>query len=261
MATTMSYVIICSVALVASGLTFFSGFGLGTLLLPAFALFFAVEHAVALTAVVHFLNGVFKLFLIWRHIDRPTVIRFGAPAIAGGLAGAWALMWLAGAPSVLTYSLFGRTVDVLPAKLIVGLLLLFFACAELLPSFRSISFATRYQPFGGLLSGFFGGLAGMQGALRSAFLIKAGLSKEAYVATGTAIAFFIDISRISVYSRLIVERRSELDYGLLAAAVVAAFAGAIVGSRYLPKVTMGGIQGIVATMLFLVALGLISGVL
>jgi hypothetical protein len=47
----VSYVVVCAVALLASGLTFFSGFGLGTLLLPAFALFFAVEQAVALTAV------------------------------------------------------------------------------------------------------------------------------------------------------------------------------------------------------------------
>ena len=33
-------------------------------------------------------------------------------------------------------------------------------------------------------SGFFGGLSGMQGALRSAFLARAGLSKEAFVASG-----------------------------------------------------------------------------
>lgn len=62
----MSYLIICSVAFVASGLTFFSGFGLGTLLLPAFALFFTVEKAIALTAVVHFLNGLFKLLSAYR---------------------------------------------------------------------------------------------------------------------------------------------------------------------------------------------------
>lgn len=49
----MTYLIVCMVAFVASGLTFVSGFGLGTLLLPAFALFFPAEHAVALTAVVH----------------------------------------------------------------------------------------------------------------------------------------------------------------------------------------------------------------
>jgi hypothetical protein len=42
----MSYIIICTVALLVSGLTLFSGFGLGTLLMPAFALFFPVEVAV-----------------------------------------------------------------------------------------------------------------------------------------------------------------------------------------------------------------------
>jgi len=257
----LSYLIICSVAFLASGLTFFSGFGLGTLLLPAFALFFAIEKAVALTAVVHFLNGVFKLFLVWRHIDGAVVVRFGLPAIVGAFAGAWLLVWLSGSGPLLTYSLFGRTVELVPAKLIVGLLLLFFACAELLPAFRRISFPSGYQPLGGVLSGFFGGLAGMQGALRSAFLVKAGLAKEPYVATGAAIAFLIDVSRLSVYSALILQQRAGLDYGLLAAAVVAALLGSIVGNRYLPKATMRGIQGVVAVMLFAVALGLISGIL
>ena len=37
----MSYLIICTVALAVSGLTLFSGFGLGTLLMPVFALFFS----------------------------------------------------------------------------------------------------------------------------------------------------------------------------------------------------------------------------
>ena len=57
----MSYLIVCAVALVASGQTFLSGFGLGTLLLPAFAVLFAVEQAVALTAVVHFLIDISRL--------------------------------------------------------------------------------------------------------------------------------------------------------------------------------------------------------
>ena len=47
----MDYVIVCSSALVIALLTLFSGFGLGTLLMPAFALFFPVEVAVAATAV------------------------------------------------------------------------------------------------------------------------------------------------------------------------------------------------------------------
>jgi len=257
----MSYLVVCAVALLASGLTFFSGFGLGTLLLPAFALFFAIEKAVALTAVVHFLNGVFKLVLVWRHVDRGVVLRFGVPAIAGAFLGAWLLAGLAGSGSLVAYPLFGRTVELAPVKLVVGLLLLFFACAELLPSFRAISFPSRYQPLGGVLSGFFGGLAGMQGALRSAFLIRAGLDKEAFVATGAAIAFLIDVARLSVYAGSIMGHRADLDYGLLSAAIIAALLGSILGNHYLPKATMRGVQGVVAVMLFAVALGLISGLL
>ena len=257
----MVYFLTCGVAFVASGLTFFSGFGLGTLLLPAFAVFFAVELAVALTAVVHFLNGAFKLFLVWRHIDWDIVWRFGLLAIIGAFAGAGTLLRLSDAAPIFSYSLFGRETEVAPVKLIVGLLLLFFACAELLPRLRGISFPRQYLPLGGLLSGYFGGLAGMQGALRSAFLVKAGLAKEAYVATGAAVAFLIDLSRLTIYSRLILKHRAEFDHVLLAAVVACAFLGATVGNRYLPKVTMTGIQNTVAVMLLLISIGLISGFL
>jgi uncharacterized membrane protein YfcA len=257
----MVYVVICAVAFLASGLTFFSGFGLGTLLLPAFAIFFAVEQAVALTAIVHFLNGVFKLFLVWRHIDRSVVVRFGVLAILGAFMGAGTLLWLTHAPPVYTYELLGRTFQVTAPKLVIGVLLLLFGAAELAPGFRRVSVPPRYMPVGGLVSGFFGGLGGMQGALRSAFLVKAGLSKEAYVATGAAIAFLIDVSRLTVYARLIREQEEALDYRLLGAAVLAAFLGATLGNRLLPKVKMTGIQAVVAAMLFLVGFGLIAGLL
>jgi hypothetical protein len=44
----MAYFIICLVAIITSALTLFSGFGLGTLLMPAFAVFFTVDLAIAL---------------------------------------------------------------------------------------------------------------------------------------------------------------------------------------------------------------------
>ena len=54
----MEFVVIGVVAFLASGLTLYSGFGLGTVLLPAFALFFPAPVAVAATGVVHLLNGL-----------------------------------------------------------------------------------------------------------------------------------------------------------------------------------------------------------
>lgn len=257
----MTYLVICTVAFVASGLTFFSGFGLGTLLLPAFAFFFPIDQAVALTAVVHFLNGLFKLALVGRYADRATVLRFGLPAIAAALFGAWVLLWLAGVKPVYSYAAFGRELHMTAVNLIIGLLLLAFALIEVVPRLRHMSFGPAYMPLGGLLSGFFGGLSGMQGALRSAFLARAGLSKEAFVASGVVIGCLIDFSRLGVYSTSIADVGTQLDYALLAAAVLAAFAGAALGNRYLKKLTLAGIQRIVAAMLFLVAAGLMTGVL
>ncbi len=257
----MIYLVVCSVAFVASGLTFFSGFGLGTLLLPAFALFFPVERAVALTAVVHFLNGLFKLALVGRHADRGVVIRFGVPAIVSALVGAWVLLQLADLQPLATYPLFGKEFRVAPVKLAVGLLLVCFALAELVPTTRDLTFPPRYLPLGGALSGFFGGLSGMQGALRSAFLLRAGLSKEAFVATGVVVACLIDVTRLGVYVPALVATGADLDYALLVAAVLSAFAGALLGNHYLKKVTARSVQLVVAVMLLVVALGLASGVL
>jgi uncharacterized membrane protein YfcA len=257
----MTYLVVCSVAFVASGLTLFSGFGLGTLLLPAFAFFFPVEQAIALTAVVHFLNGLFKLALVGRHADRRAVLWFGLPAVLAAFAGAWVLGQLTDLAPLATYAAFGREFRITPVKLTVAVLLTVFALVELIPHTRTLSFPPRYLPLGGVLSGFFGGLAGMQGALRSAFLLRAGLSKEAFVATGVVVACLIDFTRLGVYVPQLVATHAILDYALLAASVCAAFAGAWLGNRYLKKVTLRGVQLLVAVMLLGVAVGLASGVL
>ncbi len=76
----MEYLIICIVVLLVAALTFFSGFGLGTLLMPAFALFFPLEVAIATTAIVYLLNNLFKLFLVGRDASKKVVLLFGLPA-------------------------------------------------------------------------------------------------------------------------------------------------------------------------------------
>src|SRR3546814_13964685 len=48
--------IVVFAAFLASGLTLYSGFGLGTVLLPVFAIFFPAEAALAAVAVVHLLT-------------------------------------------------------------------------------------------------------------------------------------------------------------------------------------------------------------
>jgi uncharacterized protein len=257
----MEYIVICSVAFAASGLTFFSGFGLGTLLMPAFALFFPVEESVALTAVVHSLNGLFKLVLVGRAANWKVVLRFGLTAMAASFVGAAALLYLSGIPPLHTYEAFGQLRAVSPVKLVIGGLLLVFGALEAFPRFSGLSFDPRLIPVGGLLSGFFGGLSGMQGALRSAFLIRAGLTKEEFIGTGIVIACLIDASRIGVYLKAAPRWDGGPDHRLLTAAALSAFAGAAMGNRFVKKMTMSGVQRIVAVMLVAVALGLMTGVL
>lgn len=257
----MDIALVCLVALAASTLTFFSGFGLGTLLLPALALFMPLEQAVAATAVVHLLNGLFKLGLLRAHVDARVLARFGLPAILAALLGAWLLARLGTLPTLATWDAAGHAFAITPVKLVIGVLLLAFALVELVPRLRDASFDARWLPLGGVLSGFFGGLAGMQGALRSAFLSRSGLGKQAFVATGSAIACLIDLSRLTMYGRSMAADLGGVDLALLGPAVLAAFAGAFLGNRLLHKTTLRGVQQVVAAMLFVFALGLIAGVL
>ena len=257
----MDYIIICAAAFLTSGLTLFSGFGLGTLLMPMFALFFPIEIAIAMTAIVHLLNNLFKLGLLGKFADKTVVLRFGIPAIFSAYLGAVLLNKLSDLQPLFTYQLFGNNYHILPVKLIIALLMILFALFEILPRLKKVSFKKKLLPFGGILSGFFGGLSGHQGALRSAFLLRYGLTKEAFIATGVVIACIIDVSRMIGYSSRILTANLQENMLLLTMAVLSAFLGAYLGRRLLKKITMEIVQIIVSILLFLIAIGLGTGII
>lgn len=255
----MEYVLICCTALAASALTLFSGFGLGTLLFPAFALFFPVDVAIAQTALVHLANNAFKLALFWRKADWKTVLAFGLPAIPAALAGAWLLGMLSGLPSLARYELWGTPKQITVVKLVMAGIMSFFAVAEVLGGIKKRPMAGGLAA-GGLLSGFFGGLSGHQGAFRSAYLLAAGLSKEAFIATGVVLACLVDTTRIALYARQMGRPEVQSALGLILAASAAAFLGAFLGRRLAKKITMLAVRRIVSAMLFAIAAGLACGV-
>ncbi|HCU21207.1 MAG: hypothetical protein A2X03_16320 [Bacteroidetes bacterium GWA2_40_15] len=257
----MEIVIICLAAFLTAILTFFSGFGLGTILLPVFAIFFPVEIAIALTGVVHFSNNLFKIVLVGKNTDKSVLIRFGIPAILASFFGAWLLLKITVLPSILQYQMWGKEFEITPVKLIIAILLIVFSILEIAPSFQKIQFGRNKLVFGGILSGFFGGLTGIQGAIRSAFLIKSGLSKEAYIATGVVIACLVDFTRLSVYASRFTASNLHENLTLLISATLAAVTGAFIGSRLLKKITLRFIQVLVAIMLMLISFALGFGII
>ena len=259
----MEFVLIAAVAFLASGLTLYSGFGLGTLLLPAFALFLPPPAAVAATAVVHLLNNVFKAALVGRQAHWGTVVRFGLPAVPAAILGGWLLGRLGTAPAF-SWAFAGREFSPTAAGVVVGLLMILFAVLELQPWFQRLSAPSRLLPVGGLASGFFGGLTGQQGALRSMFLLKTGLDPARFIATGVVLAVLVDLARLPVYAAALSRGALVLtgrEAGLLAVGTGAAFLGAWLGARYIRKTSLQGLRLIVAVLMIGIGAALAVGVI
>lgn len=252
-----SFILIPAVALAASLITLISGFGLGTLLLPVFALFFPLETAILLTAVVHLLNNLFKLALLWRDIHWRTILLFGVPGVLGALLGA-RLMLMLGTREALYQGVL-HPVD--PLELVIAGSMLVFGLFEISSTLNKLSLPPDWMIPGGVVSGFFGGLSGHQGALRSIFLLRSGLGKEAFIASGVAIACLVDLTRLPTYLRGGTVLGLRDQWPLLTAATLAAFLGAWWGRKVIPKVTMRGVQLVVGLLILAIAALLAAGII
>ena len=257
----MEIVFIILIALVASFMTFMSGFGLGTLLLPAFALYFPIHIAIAMTAIVHLMNNIFKTVLMKKHVDWKVVLIFGVPSMLFAALGASILNILIDFDITYSFSLFEYELTTTPINITIAILMIGFALFDIIPNFRKITISKKALPIGGMLSGFFGGLSGHQGALRSTFLVKAEMPKEVYIATGIIIALMVDISRLFIYGFGRISIGVQDNWELLVVAIIAAFTGAVIGKYYLKKITIDFIRILIGTFLILVSIAIGLGVI
>lgn len=255
----MEYFVIALASFLISGISMYSGFGTGTVLMPVFSLFFPVSSAIALSAVVHFLGNIFKFFLIGSYADKKTIVTFGTPSIIGAVIGASLLKFLAGINFSVKYSLFGVNFETQFLSMLIGFIIFSFVSFEIFGAEDDMVIEKKYMPVGGLLSGFFGGLSGNQGIFRSIFLLKSALSKEQFVATSIVIACVVDIVRLLIYGGKFFD--AGLDIKALLVALVFAFSGSYLASRYLKKVTYTSIKGVVAVFLSIISLCLILGLI
>jgi uncharacterized membrane protein YfcA len=252
-------IIVAVSCFLGSLITFFTGFGLGTLLMPVLAVFFPPVVAIAATAIIHFLNNLFKFALVGKYTDKSVVLSFGFPAVAAAFLGSFLLVYTAELPAVADFPFFGSVYTVTPLNLLVGLLIMFFAFVDLSPALINWQVARKYLSLGGLLSGFFGGISGHQGAFRSMFLIKLGLSKESFVATGAAVALMVDITRLMVYGIKLTDFDLASMYRVIGAGVLAAFAGSLMGRKLLKQTNIHYVHKLVAWALFFLGFGIIFG--
>ena len=226
-------VIATVVAVLAGAIASIAGFGIGSLLTPVLASQFDVRLAIAIVSLPH-LAGTFVRFLLVRtHINRDVLLGFGAASAIGGLAGA-ALQ---------------AVVQSAVLAIIFGLLLVFAGMGSLTGFAQRMRFSGRRSALvGGALSGLLGGLVGNQGGIRAAALLGFDVSRQAFVATATAVALIVDSARIPVY---LVTQGSDLgpQWPLIALLAVGAVVGTLLGERTLRRMSEAVFRRVVGVLL------------
>jgi uncharacterized membrane protein YfcA len=217
-------------------LTLITGFGLGTVLTPVFALVFEVKIAIFLVAIVHFLNNLFKFALFRKRTDLTIVKRFGVLSLIGAIIGA-----------SLQISLYSDVV-----KVIMGVVLVLLGFAEIVPRAEKLRIPQKYDQVGGFLSGLLGGFVGNQGAIRAAYLLNYQISKETFIATSTLISLVIDLTRIPVYIAAHAQILPSLGWHFLLVVAVTS-CGTLVGKRLLRLVSLMMFRKVIA--MFVAAMG------
>ena len=240
-------VLIAVASFVISAIVLYSGFGLSTLLMPVFAIFFPLPVAIAAAAVVHLVSNLFKFALFYKRIDWPTVFKFGIPAMFAAVIG-----------SLLLTNISAD--EILMARIIGGLII-FFALFELLPVLKKIIIPLKWLSFGGLISGFFGGLSGHQGAARSAFLLKTQTSKNTYIATGVTIAIMVDINRLIIYGTSTISFTDKNISTALVVAIGASLLGILVSNKFNKKINFNATQNLVGALLLLIGVLVFTGLI
>jgi uncharacterized protein len=238
--------LIVAVAALAGAVSAVTGFGIGSLLTPVFALSVDTRVAVAAVSIPHVVGTAVRFWQLQGGIDRRVLWSFGLTSAAGGLAGA-ALYRVAS----------NRWLTV-----VFGLLLLFAALSEVTGLARRMRFRGWVAWMAGALSGLLGGLVGNQGGIRSAALLGFNLPKDTFVGTATAIALFVDGARLPVYLATQRDDLSSLS-PLIAIATVGVVGGTVLGSRALQRVpelwfrrVLALILAILGTVMLMRGLGL-----
>ena len=214
------YSLVLVVGALAGAVSAIAGFGVGSLLTPLLLSTVNARAAVAAVAIPHAIGTALRLWRLRTEVAFDVLRGFGMASALGGLAGA---------------VIFTRVRSALLAAILGALL-------AVVGTIQLGGWATRFRMPGpwawlaGAASGFFGGLVGNQGGLRSAGLLTFGLTPRQFVATAAAIALMVDCVRVPVY--VLTEREALARMWIvMMVATVGVVAGTFAGTGLLLRLS------------------------
>ncbi len=230
-------ILLAIVSILAGGIASIAGFGIGSFITPLLAVKTGIGIAVAGISIAHFCGTALRFFSLRKYINKKILLSFGLASAAGGLAGA------------LLHSILYNIVLVI----IFGCLLIFAGITELSGLSEKMRFSGVTSWLAGGMSGFFGGLVGNQGGIRSAALFGFELKRKEFVATATGIALMVDVARIPVY--LATQGNEILSiWKLILIASIAVLIGTIAGTWILRKIPEKIFKKTVAAIIIVVGI-------
>ncbi len=158
----MLEIIFFALALISEIIGTVLGFGSSTIFLPLALFFLDFKTALILVAFFHFFGNIGRVTFFRKNINKRLLLIFGLPSILLTIIGALLVNYL--------------NQDIL--KLILGLFILSFSIVSLIKPDIKLKATKANSVIGGSLSGFFAGLIGAGGALRSAFLTAFNIKKQ-----------------------------------------------------------------------------------
>ena len=230
-------VLLALLTLAASAVGTLSGFGTSTIMVPVLTLFFPLPLTLLFVGVIHLFGDLWKMLLFRKGLDWRLVLSFGAPGVLLSYVGAELSV---GADAAILERLLG-------AFLLLYVLFLFRHESWRLPQSTAVAVS------GGALSGFFAGLFGVGGAIRSTFLAAFNLPKETYIFVSGAVALVIDLVRVGTYLGEGVRLETMLLYGM-AAFVPISLLGAFLAKKVVNRIPQRTFRLVIAVLLGLIGL-------
>lgn len=218
-----------------------AGFGIGSVLTPLLALHAPMGVAVAAVSIPHFVATTYRAMLMRASIDWSVLRSFGLMSAAGGLVGALLLG-------------FAKSDGL--AYLLAGLMA-FVAIGSWLGWLQRMRFEGPIAWVAGALSGVLGGLVGNQGGIRAGAMLGLGVSKEAFVATATAIGVIVDAVRMPVY---LARSGAELArvWPSIALCTAGVLVGTVIGKRVLNVISERAFRHTLNVLLLMLSVVLIA---
>lgn len=233
----MEIVYIALLTLLASGIGTITGFGTSTILIPILLLYLPLPETLLVVGIIHFSGDVWKIILFRKGFDWKLVLSFGITGIITSYIGA-AIVFSASQDLLLR---------ILGGFMLAYVIFLLFKLGFKIPK-KNMTAIT-----GGGLSGFFAGMFGVGGAIRTLFLSAFDLPKAVFIATTGAIAFLIDSTRITTYLINGVRLDDLFLWGFLAF-IPASFAGTALAKKVVDKIPQKWFRIVVALFLFVMGI-------